>query len=57
LVFFEKTYSTTDTVTHVGLYTGDGWMINAGSPIKYERIDSPYRASHFLSFGRLPVGN
>jgi hypothetical protein len=54
LVFFEKTYQTPDTVTHVGLYVGEGMMINAGNPIKYESIDSPYRAGHFYAFGRLP---
>jgi cell wall-associated NlpC family hydrolase len=54
LIFFTKTYSTADTVTHVGIYTGNNTMINAGDPIKYERIDTPNRASHFYAFGRLP---
>ena len=55
LIFFQGTYSTTDTVTHVGIYVGDNLMINAGNPIKYERTDSPGRLSHFYSFGRLPA--
>jgi hypothetical protein len=53
LIFFTKTYRTTDTVTHVGIYLGDNIMINAGDPIKYERTDSPNRVSHFYAFGRI----
>jgi cell wall-associated NlpC family hydrolase len=53
LIFFQGTYSTTDTVTHVGIYVGNNLMINAGDPIKYERIDSAYRAASFYAFGRI----
>ena len=52
LVFFQGTYSTTDTVTHVGLYVGGNMMLHAGNPIGYVEFDSRY-GSHFYSFGRL----
>jgi hypothetical protein len=55
LVFFEGTYSTTNTVTHVGIYVGGSprKMIHAGDPIKYSSIDTPYWIEHFYSFGRI----
>ena len=53
LVFFEGTYNTTGA-SHVGIYLGDGIMINAGDPIKYADINSSYWSSHFMQFGRLP---
>jgi len=53
LIFFTGTYSTTRTVTHVGIYTGDGFMIHAGSPVGYANINTPFWQRHFYSFGRL----
>jgi cell wall-associated NlpC family hydrolase len=54
LVFFEKTYSSANTVTHVGIYVGGGRMIHCGSPIKYASIGTDFWQSHFYAFGRLP---
>ena len=54
LVFFQGTYKTSDTVTHVGIYVGNGWMIHCGDPISYVEISGSYYASHFHSYGRLP---
>jgi murein DD-endopeptidase MepM/ murein hydrolase activator NlpD len=54
LVFFTGTYSTTKTVTHVGIYVGGGMMIHAGSPISYTSINTTYWQRHFYSFARLP---
>ncbi len=54
IVFFEGTYDTTSTVTHVGIYVGDGMMIHCGNPIGYVSMDSGYWAEHFYCFGRLP---
>ena len=53
LIFFTGTFSTTRTVTHVGIYTGDGFMIHAGSPVQYTSINTPFWTRHFYSFGRL----
>ncbi|MBR6748236.1 MAG: C40 family peptidase [Clostridia bacterium] len=53
LIFFEKTYDTRGA-SHVGVYVGDNWMIHAGDPIQYTRIDTNYWQNHFLSYGKLP---
>jgi len=54
LIFFQGTYSTSDTCTHVGIYVGNGMMIHCGNPISYASINTSYWQSHFLAFGRLP---
>ena len=54
LIFFTRTYSTTDTITHVGLYLGDGRMIHAGSPVNIASINTPFWQNHFFAFGRIP---
>lgn len=53
LIFFKGTYSTHNTVTHVGIYIGNGQMIHAGKPIQYASIDTRYWQEHFYSFGRI----
>lgn len=53
LIFFTKTYKTSRTVTHVGIYMGENQMIHCGDPIKISRIDTTYWKSHFYAFGRL----
>lgn len=52
LIFFQGTYSTSDTVTHVGIYAGDGKMIHCGNPIQYSSIHTDFWNAHFYSFGR-----
>ena len=54
LIFFTKTYSSANPVTHVGIYVGNGQMIHCGDPISYANINSSYWTSHFYGFGRLP---
>ena len=56
LVFFQGTYNT-EGASHVGIYVGNGMMINAGDPIKYANIHSSYWEPHFMQFGRLPGAN
>ena len=56
LVFFQGTYNT-EGASHVGIYVGNGMMINAGDPIKYANIHSAYWESHFMQFGLLPGAN
>ena len=53
LVFFKGTYNTTQ-ISHVGIYTGNGMMINAGDPIGFENLNSTYWRSHLYAYGRLP---
>ncbi len=53
LIFFQGTYSTTETVTHIGIYVGDGMMIHAGDPIGYASVNSSFWSSHFYSYGRI----
>ena len=53
LVFFTGTYNCPETVSHVGIYAGDGKMLHCGDPIQYESIDTSYWQAHFYAFGRL----
>ena len=57
LVFFTKTYVSSEPVTHIGIYVGEGQMLHCGDPIKYASIDTNYWTSKFYGFGRLPVQN
>jgi cell wall-associated NlpC family hydrolase len=54
ILFFHSTYSTTDTVTHVGIYLGGGMMIHAGRPVNITSIHTPFWTNHFFAVGRLP---
>ena len=54
IITFTGTYSTTNPVSHIGIYVGNGMMIHAGSPVQYTSINSPYWQRHFYSFARLP---
>lgn len=53
IIFFTGTYATSDPVTHLGIYAGDGMMIHCGDPIQYTSVNSAYWQSHFYGFGRL----
>jgi len=53
LIFFQGTYSTPNTVTHVGIYVGNGMMLHCGDPIQYTSINTNYWQNHFYSFGRI----
>lgn len=52
IIFFKNTYNSGDPISHVGIYVGGGYMIHAGDPIKYARIDTKYWKDHFYSFAR-----
>ena len=52
LIFFTGTYSSSNPVTHVGIYVGNGQMIHAGDPIHYSSINTSYWQSHFYGMGR-----
>ena len=53
LVFFVGTYDT-DSVSHCGLYLGDGMMLHCGDPIGYANLNSSYWQAHLYAYGRLP---
>ncbi len=59
LVFFARTYDDpNDWITHVGIYLGDGRMINApveGKPISVLPVFSGFWGAHYAGGGR-PVG-
>lgn len=53
LIFFTRTYATSNTVSHVGIYVGSGKMLHCGSPIGYADINSSYWQAHYYGMGRL----
>lgn len=53
LVFFEGTYSTSDYITHVGIYVGNNRMYHAGNPIGYTNLSTDYWQRHLVSAGRI----
>lgn len=60
LVFFRNTYKVdpAEPITHVGLYLGDGQMINApveGKPISVQPVFAGFWGAHFAGGGR-PIG-
>ncbi len=53
LIFFTGTYDSSNPVSHIGMYVGNGQMLHAGDPISYANINSNYWKKHFYGFGRL----
>lgn len=53
LVFFTGTYSTSNPVTHIGIYVGENKMLHCGEPIGYADLNNPYWVKHFYAYGRL----
>lgn len=53
LIFFQKTYTHYETITHIGIYLGNNRMIHCGNPIGYADISNPYWTSKFYGFGRI----
>ena len=52
IIFFKGTYNSGSPISHVGIYVGGGYMIHAGDPIRYTKIDTPYWREHFYGYGR-----
>ena len=52
IIFFKGTYNSGLPLSHVGIYVGGGYMIHAGDPCRYAKIDTPYWSVHFYGFGR-----
>lgn len=57
LIFFTGTYDTTDAVTHIGFFAGDGQMLHCGDPIQYTSCETAYWTTHFYAYGRLPYND
>lgn len=54
LIFFTQTYDAGEPVSHVGIYLGNGMMLDSQSNgIMVESINSPYWQQHFYGFGRV----
>lgn len=53
LIFFTRTYATSNPVSHVGIYVGNGKMLHCGSPIGYADFNSSYWKAHYYGMGRL----
>jgi cell wall-associated NlpC family hydrolase len=58
MVFFAQTYPSAELVTHVGVYAGDGLMVNApveGKPISLQPVFTGFWGAHYAGAGR-PAG-
>ena len=54
LIFFQGTNpDSANTITHVGIYCGDGVMLHAGSPINYCNINTTYWTQHLYGYGHI----
>ena len=54
LIFFHSTYYASSTITHVGIYLGDNYMLHCGgSDVNFTRTNSNYWTNHFYAFGRI----
>lgn len=53
LIFFHSTYSTSDYVTHIGIYVGNNRMYHAGDPIGYTDLSESYWQAHLIGAGRV----
>jgi cell wall-associated NlpC family hydrolase len=56
LVFFAGTYPSSDWITHVGIYVGDGQQINAptdGQTVSIQPVFSGFWGAHFVAGGRV----
>ena len=60
LVFFAGTYDTGDSrewITHVGLYVGDGRMVDANAAgVGASPVFTGYWGAHYAGAGRVPLG-
>ena len=53
---FQDTYPSLDRITHVGIYIGAGYMLNApaeGDVVRQMPLSSPFWATHFAGGGRV----
>jgi NlpC/P60 family len=58
LVFFSQTYPSSEWITHVGIYVGDGLQINApteGQVVSVQPVFSGFWGAHYSGAGRVPL--
>jgi cell wall-associated NlpC family hydrolase len=54
IIFFKGTYNCGETITHVGIYAGNGTMLEeGGTQVQYTSCTTPYWKQHFYSYGRV----
>ena len=53
MVFFTGTYDTSDYITHVGIYAGNGEMYHSGNPNKKVSLNTSYWQSHMVGYGTM----
>lgn len=54
LIFFHSTYATSDYITHVGIYLGDGKYIQeGGANVHITDLNESYTQAHLAGFGRV----
>jgi cell wall-associated NlpC family hydrolase len=56
LLFFQHTYASSETITHVGIYVGNGLMINApseGDVVREAPAFSGFWGAHYAGAGRV----
>ncbi len=54
LIFFANTYSTSDYITHIGVYLGDGKYIQeGGANVHVTDVNEAYTQEHLVGFGRV----
>ncbi len=57
LIFFQRTYSSPDRITHVGVLVAPGIMVSAIEPsVSRQSLASPFWVAHFAGFGRIRHG-
>lgn len=57
LVFYENTFPTSDPISHVGIYVGNGTVVMAtdtGDFVREVLLSNPYWSAHFAAAGRPP---
>ena len=58
LVFFAATYPSSEWITHVGIYIGNGQQINApteGQVVSVQPVFSGFWGAHYAGAGRVPL--
>lgn len=57
MVFFAGTYNTSDYITHIGIYAGNGEMYHSGKPNQKVSLSQSYFANHLVGYGTLLDGD